>query len=138
LAHKLAFIFAALLLFSPAPAPASQGPVHEPQAGLPLGYRENPYQYRYGRATSVHLIQLGDGKGTRMGFSPVGTYMLFPDETFTFCGDQSELLDFGPSDLVVLVFSRRMHRPQCYDLLRIDVIDKHHSAGQTDGPTSAQ
>lgn len=135
--RRLRPLFFALLSFLP--AFASQAVPPQPQASLPLGYTENPYQYRYGRATKVELVQLGGrGVNTRMKFSPVGTFMLFPDETFTFCGDQSDLLGFGPSDLVVLTFSRRMHRPQCYDLLRIDVIDKHHSAGQTDGFTSPE
>lgn len=112
---------------------ASQAAPPQQPAGLPLGYTENPYQYRYGSATKVELVQAGDQLNTRMKFSPVGTFMLFPDETLTFCGNQSAMLGFGPSNLIVLTFSRRMHRPQCYDLLRIDVVDRHHSAGSIDG-----
>ena len=59
---------------------------------------------------------------------PVQTYPMF-SQYVTFCGNQGDKLDLSGSEPVVLVYSRIMHRRDCYDLLRVDVVQKARRAG---------
>jgi hypothetical protein len=97
-------------------------------SGVPQGYQDNPYEYRFGRITDV-AFPLQNGKIiTNFRFSPVGTYEMFTEQ-IPLCGDQRKLLDFGPSDVVVVTMTRRMTRRYCHELLRIDVILDARTAG---------
>ena len=93
------------------------------------GYKDNPYTYRYGNVQQVTIFKRGDREFTNFLFKPAGTYLLY-SESITLCGNQNEKLDFNNTDLIVIVHSRLMHHRDCYDLLRIDVIQKARTAGQ--------
>lgn len=112
-------------------AVAQQRSVPAPIDSIPgvAGYHDNPYTYRYGNVQSVTIFKRGDREFTNLLFKPVGTYLFF-NESITLCGNQNEKLDFNTNDTIVIVHSKLMHRRDCYDLLRIDVVQKARTAGQ--------
>ena len=91
-----------------------------------VGYIDNPYQYMYGVATNAYVFELNKRVYTTLQMNPTFTYSTFV-QFVTFCGDQSEMLDFTTKDVVVLVYSRTLTHQLCHTLYRVDVIDKTHS-----------
>ena len=91
-------------------------------------YQDNPYQYLYGNVVRSTLFRRGDQLFTNVEVKPVQTYPMF-SQYVTFCENQEDKLDFTTSEPVVLVYSRIMHRRDCYDLLRVDVVQKAHQVG---------
>ena len=91
-------------------------------------YQDNPYQYLYGNVVNATLFRRGDQQFTNVEVKPVQTYPMF-SQYVTFCDNQEGKLDLATSAPVVLVYSRVMHRRDCFDLLRVDVVQKAHQAG---------
>jgi hypothetical protein len=91
-------------------------------------YQDNPYQYLYGNVVNATLFRRGDQQFTNVEVKPVQTYPMF-SQYVTFCDNQEDKLDLTTSEPVVLVYSRIMHRRDCYDLLRVDVVQKARRAG---------
>ena len=91
-------------------------------------YQDNPYQYLYGNVVRATLFRHGDQQFTNVEVKPVQTYPMF-SQYVTFCDNQEDKLDLTTSEPVVLVYSRIMHRRDCYDLLRVDVVQKAHQVG---------
>ncbi len=91
-------------------------------------YQDNPYQYLYGNVVRATLFRRGDQQFTNVEVKPVQTYPMF-SQYVTFCDNQEDKLDLTTSEPVVLVYSRIMHRRDCYDLLRVDVVQKARRAG---------
>jgi hypothetical protein len=91
-------------------------------------YQDNPYQYLYGNVVNISMFRRGDQQFTNVEVKPVQTYPMF-SQYVTFCDDQEDKLDLTTSEPVVLVYSRVMHRRDCYDLLRVDVVQKARRAG---------
>jgi hypothetical protein len=94
-------------------------------------YQDNPYQYLYGITVKARVFRLGDQLFTNLEVKPVQTYLVF-SQSVTFCGDQEDKLDLSTSQPVVLVYSRVMHRRGCFDLLRVDVVEKARRVGASD------
>jgi hypothetical protein len=92
------------------------------------GYKHNPYQYIYGVAQSVQIIPHRGELWTQFTISPIGTYQTYK-ETITFCQDTREKLNFTNHESAVFIYERAMHTRGCFDLLRIDVIQKARTAG---------
>ena len=86
-------------------------------------YQDNPYQYLYGNVVRATLFRRGDQQFTNLEVKPVQTYPMF-SQFVTFCGNQEDKLDVTGPEPVVLVYSRMMHRRDCYELLRVDVVEK--------------
>lgn len=95
---------------------------------IPLSYQTNKYAYIYATVIKVKMVNHGEENWTRFTVSPIGTYQTFKQD-ITFCLDEREKLDFTNHDLTVFIYDRVMHRRGCYDLLRIDVIQKARTAG---------
>jgi hypothetical protein len=95
---------------------------------IPPAYQDNPYQYLYGIVVKAEVFRLGDQLFTNLEVKPVQTYLVF-SQSVTFCGNQEGKLDFATSQTVVMVYSRVMHRRGCFDLLRIDVVEKARRVG---------
>jgi hypothetical protein len=95
---------------------------------IPPAYQDNPYQYLYGIVVKAEVFRLGDQLFTNLEVKPVQTYLVF-SQSVTFCGNQEGKLDFAASQAVVMVYSRVMHRRGCFDLLRIDVVEKARRVG---------
>jgi hypothetical protein len=91
-------------------------------------YQDNPYQYLYGNVVNISMFRRGDQQFTNVEIKPVQTYPMF-SQYVTFCDSQEDKLDLTTSEPVVLVYSRVMHRRDCYDLLRVDVVQKARRAG---------
>ena len=91
-------------------------------------YQDNPYQYLYGNVVNAKLFRRGDQQFTNVEVKPVQTYPMF-SQFVTFCDNQEDKLDLTTSEPVVLVYSRIMHRRDCFDLLRVDVVQKARQAG---------
>jgi hypothetical protein len=91
-------------------------------------YQDNPYQYLYGNVVRATLFRRGDQQFTNVEVKPVQTYPMF-SQYVTFCENQEDKLDFTTSEPVVLVYSRIMHRRDCFDLLRVDVVQKARQVG---------
>lgn len=91
-------------------------------------YQDNPYQYLYGNVVNARLFRRGDQQFTNVEVKPVQTYPMF-SQFVTFCDNQEDKLDLTTSEPVVLVYSRIMHRRDCFDLLRVDVVQKARRAG---------
>jgi hypothetical protein len=91
-------------------------------------YQLNPYQYLYGIVVKADIIRLGDQLFTTLEVKPVQTYLVF-SQSVTFCGRQEDKLDVTSSQPVVLIYSRFMHRRGCFDLLRVDVVEKARRLG---------
>jgi hypothetical protein len=91
-------------------------------------YQDNPYQYLYGNVVNAKLFRRGDQQFTNVEVKPVQTYPMF-SQFVTFCDNQEDKLDLTTSEPVVLVYSRVMHRRDCFDLLRVDVVEKARHAG---------
>jgi hypothetical protein len=96
---------------------------------FPSGYQTNKYQYTYAQVLTAMPVYHNDETWTRFVVSPVGTYQTFK-ETLTFCQDVRQNLDFTNHDLTVFIYERAMHTRGCFDLLRIDVIQKARIAGK--------
>jgi hypothetical protein len=97
---------------------------------LLTAYQDNPYQYLYGNVVEAKVFRLGDRLFTNLEVKPVHTYLVF-SQTVTFCGNQEDKLDFTTSVPVVLVYSRVMHRRDCFDLLRVDIVEKARRVGSS-------
>ena len=69
------------------------------------------------------LFRHGTQVFTNLEVKPVQTYPMF-SQYVTFCDNQEDKLDAASGDPVVLVYSRTMHRRDCFDLLRVDVVEK--------------
>jgi hypothetical protein len=93
-------------------------------------YLDNPYQYLYGNVVNARMFRRGDQQFTNVEVKPVQTYPMF-SQYVTFCGNQEDKLDLTTSEPVVLVYSRIMHRRDCFDLLRVDVVQKARQAGSS-------
>ena len=91
-------------------------------------YQDNPYQYLYGNVVNATLFRRGNQQFTNVEVKPVQTFPMF-SQYVTFCDNQEDKLDLTTSEPVVLVYSRVMHRRDCYDLLRVDVVQKARRAG---------
>lgn len=91
-------------------------------------YQDNPYQYLYGNVVRAKMFRRGDQTYTNVEVKPVQTYPMF-SQFVTFCDDQEDKLDFSTSEQVVLVYSRVMHRRDCFDLSRVDVVQKARQVG---------
>ena len=91
-------------------------------------YQDNPYQYLYGNVVNATLFRDGDQLFTNVQIKPVHTYPMF-SQSVTFCDNQEAKLDLATTDPVVLVYSRTMHRRDCYELLRVDVVQQAHQVG---------
>jgi hypothetical protein len=91
-------------------------------------YQDNPYQYLYGNVVNATLFRRGDQQFTNVEVKPVQTFPMF-SQFVTFCDNQEDKLDLSTSEPVVLVYSRIMHRRDCYDLLRVDVVQKARQVG---------
>jgi hypothetical protein len=91
-------------------------------------YQDNPYQYLYGNVVNTKVIRRGDQEFTNVEVKPVQTYPMF-SQFVTFCDNQEDKLDLTTSEPVVLVYSRVMHRRDCFDLLRVDVVLKAQQVG---------
>jgi hypothetical protein len=91
-------------------------------------YQDNPYQYLYGNVVNATLFRRGDQQFTNVEVKPVQTHPMF-SQFVTFCDNQEDKLDLTTSEPVVLVYSRIMHRRDCFDLLRVDVVEKARHAG---------
>lgn len=91
-------------------------------------YQDNPYQYPYGNVVNIKMFRRGEQQFTNVEIKPVQTYPMF-SQYVTFCDNQEDKLDLTTSEPVVLVYSRVMHRRDCYDLLRVDVVQKARRAG---------
>jgi hypothetical protein len=91
-------------------------------------YQDNPYQYLYGNVVNATLFRRGDQQFTNVEVKPVQTYPMF-SQYVTFCDNQEGKLDLTTSAPVVLVYSRIMHRRDCFDLLRVDVVQKAYRVG---------
>lgn len=126
LAVLCALVFSVTLL---AGTPTAKPQVAADTIPAIAGYKQNPYQYRYGNVQDAKIFQYHGHYLTNLMFKPAGTYLLF-SESITFCGNQGTKLDFTKNDIVVLIYSRVMHRTDCYDLLRIDIVEKARAAGQ--------
>lgn len=95
----------------------------------PSGYTRNPFIYLYGNVTDAIQQKAGDTIVTELDVKPVGTYLTFPGNRISFCGDVSNSLDFGKDSVVVIIYRRQEGHLGCHDLLRIDVIEKARIAG---------
>ena len=93
-------------------------------------YQDNPYQYLYGNVVNAKIFRSGDQLFTNVEVKPVQTYPMF-SQFVTFCDNQEEKLDLTTSEPVVLVYSRIMHRRDCFDLLRVDVVQKARQVGSS-------
>jgi len=93
-------------------------------------YQDNPYQYLYGNVVNATLFRRGDQQFTNIEVKPVQTYPMF-SQYVTFCDNQADKLDLTTSEPVVLVYSRIMHRRDCFDLLRVDVVQKARQVGSS-------
>ena len=93
-------------------------------------YQDNPYQYLYGIVVKAEVFRLGDQLFTNLEVKPVQTYLVF-SQSVTFCGNQEDKLDATTSQPVVMVYSRVMHRRGCFDLLRVDVVEKARRVGSS-------
>ena len=91
-------------------------------------YQDNPYQYLYGNVVNAKLFRRGDQQFTNVEVKPVQTFPMF-SQFVTFCDNQADKLDLTTSEPVVLVYSRIMHRRECFDLLRVDVVQKARQVG---------
>ncbi|MBZ5569312.1 MAG: hypothetical protein LAN64_15855 [Acidobacteriia bacterium] len=91
-------------------------------------YQDNPYQYLYGNVVRALVFRHGDKLFTNVEVKPVQTYPMF-SQFVTFCDNQEDKLDLTTSEPVVLVYSRIMHRQDCFDLSRVDVVQKARQAG---------
>jgi len=91
-------------------------------------YQDNPYQYLYGSVVNATLFRRGDQQFTNVQVKPVLTFPMF-SQYVTFCDNQEDKLDLTTSEPVVLVYSRVMHRRDCYDLMRVDVVQKARRPG---------
>ncbi len=107
---------------------ATPAPVRKTDSGFPLGYQDNPYDYKFGRVVTVDLTKQDGQIITNFTFQPVGTYLTFTEQV-PLCGDQNDKLNFNIDDVVVITMTKRMTRRFCHDLLRIDVIEQAHSTG---------
>jgi hypothetical protein len=92
-------------------------------------YQDNPYQYLYGNVINAKVFRHEGQPLTNVEFKPVQTYPMF-SQFVTFCGNQEDKFDFAASEPVVLVYSRIMHRRDCFDLLRVDVVQGVRQVGQ--------
>ncbi|MBZ5627672.1 MAG: hypothetical protein LAO06_02275 [Acidobacteriia bacterium] len=95
-----------------------------------LAYQDNPYQYLYGNVVRAQVFRHGGQLFTNVEVKPVQTYPMF-SQFVTFCDNQEDKLDFTTSEPVVLVYSRIMHRQDCYELLRVDVVQKARQVGSS-------
>jgi hypothetical protein len=102
----------------------------KPKAAIAY-YQDNPYQYLYGNVVNATQFRRGDQQFTNVEVKPVQTYPMF-SQYVTFCGNQGDKLDFATSEPVVLVYSRTMHRRDCFDLVRVDVVQKARQVGSSD------
>ncbi len=93
-------------------------------------YQDNPYQYLYGNVVNAKTFRRGDQQFTNVEVKPVQTYPMF-SQYVTFCDNQEDKLDLTTSEPVVLVYSRIMHRRDCFDLLRVDVVQKARQVGSS-------
>lgn len=110
-------------------APASESATAPKKSKSELAYyQDNPYQYLYGNVVNARLFRHGDQQFTNVEVKPVETSPMFT-QFVTFCGNQGDKLDLTTSEPVVLVYSRIMHRRDCFDLLRVDVVQKARQAG---------
>ena len=122
----LVLALAALVLIL---APSSESATAPKKSKSELAYyQDNPYQYLYGNVVNATLFRRGDQQFTNIEVKPVQTYPMF-SQYVTFCDNQADKLDLTTSEPVVLVYSRIMHRRDCYDLLRVDVVQKARRAG---------
>lgn len=117
----------AVLVMILAPSSESSSAPKKPKSGVAY-YQDNPYQYLYGNVVNTKLFRRGDQQFTNVEIKPVQTYPRF-SQYVTFCDNQEDKLDLATSEPVVLVYSRVMHRRDCYDLLRVDVVQKARRAG---------
>jgi hypothetical protein len=122
----LVFALAALVLTL---APSSESATGPRKSKSELAYyQDNPYQYLYGNVVNIRMFRRGDQQFTNVEVKPVQTYPMF-SQYVTFCDSQEDKLDLTTSEPVVLVYSRVMHRRDCYDLLRVDIVQKARRAG---------
>ncbi len=105
---------------------AAQNKLPEP------AYKTNPFAYTVGSVTEAKLIVDTDTKKVYavLRIHPVGTYMLYPGDELTFCGNQRNSLDFTSNDVVILMYTKWLTHKGCHDLLGIFVIDKAHKVGE--------
>jgi hypothetical protein len=93
-------------------------------------YQDNPYQYLYGNVVNAKLFRRGDQQFTNVEVKPVQTFPMF-SQFVTFCDNQEDKLNLTTSEPVVLVYSRIMHRRDCFDLLRVDVVQQARQVGSS-------
>ena len=91
-------------------------------------YQDNPYQYLYGTVVQAKVFRHGNQLLTNVEVKPVQTYPMF-SQFVTFCDNQEDKLDLNTAEPVVLVYSRIMHRQDCFELLRVDVVQKARQVG---------
>jgi hypothetical protein len=117
----------AVLVLMLTPSSESSSAPKKPKSAVAY-YQDNPYQYLYGNVVNIKMFRRGDQQFTNVEIKPVQTYPMF-SQYVTFCDNQEDKLDLTTSEAVVLVYSRVMHRRDCYDLLRVDVVQKARRAG---------
>lgn len=123
----LALGLAALVLIL-APSSESATASKKSKGTFDAYYQDNPYQYLYGNVVNAKTFRRGDQQFTNVEVKPVQTYAMF-SQFVTFCDNQEDKLDLTTSEPVVLVYSRTMHRRDCFDLLRVDVVQKARQVG---------
>jgi hypothetical protein len=130
LACRVVLVLAlAALVLTLAPRSESATVAKKSEPAFPY-YQDNPYQYLYGNVVNAKFFRRGDQQFTNVEVKPVQTYPMF-SQYVTFCDNQEDKLDLTTPEPVVLVYSRIMHRRDCYDLLRVDVVQKARQVGSS-------
>lgn len=86
-----------------------------------LVYQENPNQYLMGSVSAANVGQTRNGRRVLVfEVRPTNTYAMF-SQSVAFCSATDEQISTLISgSVLVLTYSRVMHRWDCYDLYRVD------------------
>lgn len=92
--------------------------------GVPM-YQENPNAYLMGFVSDANIGETRSGrKVVVLEIRPTNTYSTF-SQSIAFCSVTEEQIDkLRDGAVVVLTYSKVMHRPDCYDLYRVDKVGK--------------
>jgi hypothetical protein len=88
----------------------------------------------YATVQDVKFIKRENGNiDTSMLVKPVGTYLFYPGDWITLCGNQEKRLNFKTDDYIIMVYTRKKNNPGilgCHRLERMDIIRQSEQAGE--------
>jgi hypothetical protein len=125
MALLLALVITLMLVFTMfiAPAHGILSKPHTSSLGAPV-YQENPNQYLMGYVSDANVAETRAGRSVVvLEMRPTNTYAEF-SQSIAFCSITAEQATTLVSGVVVLTYSKVMHREDCYDLYRVDKVGK--------------